>query len=75
MGTPTSIVMRNSRHEPAAQCQVCGKDVPAGEGLTVRYGERTLRLKCPGCLSRFEADPERYLAGEAGECCAEEHTG
>lgn len=75
MEAQTSIVIRNSRHEPAAHCPVCGKVVPAGEGLTVRYGERTLRFKCPGCLGRFEADPERYLAGGGGGCCDQEPTG
>lgn len=75
MAAPASILIRSSRLEPAAPCLVCGKEVPAGEGLTVRYGDRTVRLKCPGCLRRFEADPERYLAGGPGACCGEEHTG
>ncbi len=73
MTSPASIVIRNSRLEPSATCLVCGNDIPAGEGLTARYGERTLRFKCPGCLSRFEADPERYLAGHEAECCNGEH--
>ena len=57
MDTLPSIVIRNSAREPAAHCVVCGNDIAAGEGLTARYGERTLRFKCPGCLVRFEADP------------------
>lgn len=73
MRTGASIVIRNSTFEPAAHCVVCGNDIPAGEGLTARYGERTLRFKCPGCLNRFEADPDRYLAGAIGDCCGEEH--
>ncbi len=73
MNSPSSIVIRNSRLEPAAQCVVCGNDIPAGEGLTARYVDRTLRFKCPGCLSRFEADPERYLAGPEAGCCNGEH--
>ena len=73
--TPSSIVIRTSTLEPAARCVVCGNEIAAGEGLTARYGERTLRFKCPGCLARFESDPERYLAGDPGGCCGGHHTG
>jgi hypothetical protein len=73
MNSPSSIVIRNSRLEPSARCLVCGNDIPAGEGLTARYGERTLRFKCPVCLSRFEADPERYLVAHEARCCKDEH--
>ena len=72
MNSPSSIVIRDSRLEPSARCLVCGNDIPAGEGLTARYGERTLRFKCPGCLTRFETDPERYLAGHEAGCCQDE---
>lgn len=72
--TPLSIAVGTSTSEPAARCVVCGSEIATGEGLTARYGERTLRFKCPGCLARFESDPERYLAGDAGGCCGE-HTG
>jgi hypothetical protein len=68
MNSPSSVVIRDSRLEASACCLVCGSDIPAGEGLTARYGERTLRFKCPGCLTRFEADPERYLAGHEAGC-------
>ncbi len=74
MNSPSSIVIRDSTFETAARCVVCGGDVPAGEGLTARYGERTLRFKCPGCLSRFEADPERFLSGHpVGSCEGGDH--
>ena len=73
MSSPLSIVVRDSRLEAAAQCVVCGSDIGAGEGLTARYGERTLRFKCPGCLGRFEADPERYLSERTSGCCNGEH--
>jgi len=69
MISPSSIVILDSRLEPSAICLVCGDDIPAAEGLTARYGERTLRFKCPGCLHRFEADPERYLTGHEPSCC------
>lgn len=73
MSTPPSIVIRTSTYELAARCVVCGNDIAAGEGLTARYGERTLRFKCPGCLARFEADPERYLASHVAGCCGQDH--
>ena len=71
MSTPSSIVIRTSTYEPAARCIVCGNEIAAGEGLTARYGERTLRFKCPGCRARFEADPERYLASHEAGCCGQ----
>ena len=69
---PSSIVMRDSGLEPAATCLVCGDEIPAGEGLTARYGDRTVRFKCTGCLSRFEAAPERYPAKHEARCCQDE---
>ena len=63
----------DSTYEPAARCVVCASEIGAGEGLTVRYGVRSLRLKCPGCLERFQADPVRYLAGHAIDCCHAAH--
>ena len=68
MNSDASIVIRNSRLESSATCLVCGNDIPAGEGLTARYGERTLRFKCAGCLTRFESEPERYLTGNEAGC-------
>lgn len=65
------IVVRDSHLERSATCIVCGGDIPAGEGLTARHGDRILRFKCSGCLSRFRADPDRYLVRHEAECCAE----
>jgi hypothetical protein len=67
----TMLTLIDSRQAPAARCLVCGNDIPAGEGVAARYGDRMLRFKCPGCYARFEADPEPYLAGETGGCCGE----
>lgn len=67
--TAPLIVLVDSRLEPAARCAVCGDHVAAGAGLTARYGGRTLRFKCPGCLERFRADPGRFLEGHARGCC------
>ena len=72
MIVPLSIVTRESRLEPAASCVVCGDEIPAGKGLTARYGDRTVRFKCPDCLRRFEAAPERYPAEHEASCCTGE---
>lgn len=70
----TGLTVIDSWQAPAASCLVCGNDIAAGEGVTARYGDQTLRFKCPGCLARFEADPEPYLAGQTGGCCGTEPT-
>lgn len=72
MDTRVPVIIRNSPLEPTARCLVCGNDIPQGEGLTVRYEDQTLRFKCGGCLTRFEADPGRYLAGHEAGCCRDE---
>ena len=54
---------------PAARCAVCGGEIRAGEGLSLRYGATTVRLRCPDCLERFLRHPERYLEGHAVDCC------
>jgi hypothetical protein len=54
---------------PAARCVVCGNHVEAGGGLSAIVDGRLLRFKCSGCVARFRADPERFLAGgPAGGC-------
>ena len=63
------LVVVDSAAEAAATCVVCGNDIPAGEGVTARFGGRTLRFKCPGCMSRFAVDPDRYLSGGPSSCC------
>lgn len=67
------FVVVDSAAEAAATCVVCGQDIPAGEGVTARFEGRTIRFKCPGCVSRFEADPDRYLSGGPESCCEDEH--
>lgn len=67
------LVVVDSTAQAAATCIVCGKDIAAGEGVTARLGDRTLRFKCPGCVSRFAVDPDRYLSGGPTSCCDDEH--
>ena len=66
------LAIVDSTAEAAATCVVCGKDIPAGEGVTARFGGRTLRFKCPGCVTRFADDPDRYLSTGPSSCCDDE---
>lgn len=68
MSIPDLVVVDSSA-EGVATCVVCGQDVAAGAGVTARFGERTLRFKCPGCLSRFAVDPDHYLTEGPSSCC------
>lgn len=62
------LVVVDSSAAAAASCVVCGKDIAAGEGVTALFQGRTLRFKCPGCLSRFAVDPDHILSAEP-TCC------
>ena len=73
MAIASELMILDSTDQPAATCAVCGNGVAAGAGVTASYRGRVLRFKCPGCFSRFQADPEPYLAGETGGCCGGEH--
>lgn len=67
------LIVLDSRDQPAASCAVCGNEVAAGDGVTARYAGQLLRFRCSGCVARFEADPDRYLAGQTGGCCGGGH--
>jgi hypothetical protein len=73
MAIARELLVVDSRDEGSASCVVCGNTILAGGGFTVRHGQRTMRFKCVGCLSEFEADPERFLAADGAECCSGEH--
>lgn len=66
------LVVLDSRYHGAARCLVCGSEIPAGVGFTVGLAGRIVRLRCHGCLSRFEADPERFLAAHPPGCCRQD---
>jgi hypothetical protein len=72
VATQSSPDIVDSRYEAAAACTVCGTDVAAGEGATIRYQGHSLRFRCRGCLSRSEIDPQRYLARRPEPCCHDE---
>lgn len=65
----TRLELLDSLYREAATCLVCGNEIPAGEGVTATYRGRIVRFRCPDCLARFEAEPERFLAGHPGGCC------
>lgn len=67
------LVVIDSAAGTAATCVICGTDIAAGEGLTARFRGKTLRFKCPGCLSRFAIDPDRYPSDGPRSCCDDEH--
>ena len=75
MAVAAKLVVVDSRYQPAARCLVCGYEIEEGEGVTAEYLGRTLRFKCPGCYVRFEANPDRFLAGHEPACCNEAHSG
>ena len=68
MSIPDLLVV-DSAAEAAATCVVCGMDIAAGAGVTARFHGRTLRFKCPGCLSRFAVDPDHFLSEGPSSCC------
>ena len=71
MSDPSLLVMETV--DPAsAACVVCGNEIAPGAGITARYGDRILRFKCPGCLARFRANPDRYLTCGPTSCCEQD---
>lgn len=74
MAAAIDLVLVDSRYEGSARCLVCGDQIREGDGVSARYGDRTLRFRCTGCVGRFQVDPERYLAGHDAACCKEDQT-
>jgi YHS domain-containing protein len=54
-----------------ARDPVCGMTVDLGRAVTSEHGGRRYFFCGPGCRTKFEADPERYAAGEASAARAE----
>ena len=69
MNVVSDLMIVPSDYQPAARCLVCGNGIEASEGVTALFGDRLLRFKCPGCLGRFEVDPDRYLTDHEPQCC------
>lgn len=67
------LVVLESAGQPASECEVCGSEIEAGQGLTIRSGDRTIRFSCPGCLTRYRADPGQFFAGTETACCGGQH--
>jgi len=72
IGSPIVHIV-DSAYQPAARCVVCAGEIAEGEGFTARYRGHKLRLKCSNCVSRFQANPDRYLAAHPDGCCSENH--
>lgn len=67
------LVVLESDGQPSSECEVCGSEIAAGDGLTVRSGDRTMRFSCPGCLARYRADPSQFFAATGTACCDGQH--
>ena len=63
------IVIRSAADLPGASCVTCGQPVAPGEGIAGLFRGRTLRFRCPGCLTRFAMDPDHYLEEGPAACC------
>ena len=49
-------------------CPVSGEEFVVSESSpSVEHEGRTYHFCCPGCASRFDADPEKYLDGSEEE--------
>ncbi len=59
------LVILGAEQAPAGRCAVCGSYVRDGDGFVSSFRGRRIRLTGDGCLTRFTADPERYLASDA----------
>jgi hypothetical protein len=59
------LVILGAEQAPAGCCSVCGQLVRDGDGFVSTFRGRRIRLNGDGCLSRFTADPEQYLAPDA----------
>ncbi|MFL5920987.1 MAG: permease [Gaiellaceae bacterium] len=54
------LTLRQGARDP-----VCGMTVDRGTAPSLEHGGRRYYFCGPGCLARFEADPERYASREA----------
>jgi len=70
--SPKDFALLSRETQPEGRCAVCGTELKAGEGLTVVSNGTVMRFRCLGCLARFEADPERFLAGGTEPCHMED---
>ncbi len=73
MIAPVDLIVIASAEQTPARCVVCAGDIATGEGVTAGYRGRWLRFKCSGCVSRFRADPERFLIEHPDGCCTGGH--
>lgn len=55
------VVEQQKAHYPLKTCVVSGKEVAEGEGKDYVYNNRYVKLCCPGCESKVEADPAKFI--------------
>jgi Cu+-exporting ATPase len=57
-----SLPLHPSQARPGAKDPVCGMTVdPARAAATAKHDEKTYYFCCTGCVTKFKADPQRYL--------------
>jgi uncharacterized membrane protein YraQ (UPF0718 family)/YHS domain-containing protein len=62
------LTLRRGARDP-----VCGMRVDRGKAPSAVYGDRRYFFCGPGCLARFDADPERYVGAAAEPAGATAH--
>ena len=65
-----ALTLRRGARDP-----VCGMTVDRSRAVTLEYQGKTLYFCSVRCRSRFEADPDRFLAAHARDAEAYEHAG
>jgi YHS domain-containing protein len=63
---PPSVFKAEQKVGTKATCPISGEEFTiAASTLHSEYKGKHVYFCCPGCKSRFDKDPEKYLAGKA----------
>ena len=65
----SEIVIRSAADLPARPAPPAASRLRQGEGIAALFRGRTLRFRCPGCLTRFAMDPDHFLEEGPAACC------
>lgn len=56
IATEDDVIVLSSAQEPRGVCEVCGRPIPTGSGITGVFRGRIVRFRNRHCLDRFRAD-------------------
>ena len=73
MNTPSQPGIHEHGASGTLRDPVCGMSVSAESQHRTTHDGETYYFCCAGCLNKFRASPEKYLAGEPGSHPAHEH--